>query len=136
MTENRSIDKFTWVLIVVSLTAGLFGSVLFTELGQLLNLPSDWLYKVYPHLGWVSVLVALCALYVLFQHFKNGILSRKMAIAYVVVVAGMIFVTNYFVPEVWLRGHHYTAQYVSVAEADTLLDKRSGCVCAGNRWRG
>ena len=125
MTESRSIDKFTWVLIVVSLAAGLFGSVLFTELGQLLNLPSTWLYKVYPHLGWVSVLVTLCALYVLFQHFKNGILSRKMTIAYVVVVAGMIFVTNFFVPEVWLRGHHYTAKYVSIAEADDLLDKEA-----------
>ena len=122
MSSTRNSEKLVWILMALSLAAGLFGSILFTELGQLLNLPSTWLYKVYPHLGWVSVLVALCALYVLFQHFKNGILSRKMAIGYFIVVAGMIFVTNYFVPNVWLRGHHYTAQYISISEADSLLE--------------
>jgi hypothetical protein len=108
--------------MTLSLAAGLFGSVLFTELGQLFNLPSSWLYAVYPHLGWVSVLVGLCVLFVLYQHFKNGKLSRRLVVGYVVVVGGMIFVTNFFVPNVWLRGHHYTAQYISIAEADTLLD--------------
>lgn len=28
---------------------------------------------------------------------------------------------NYFVPYIWLRGHHHTAEFISVTEADVLL---------------
>ena len=111
-----------WILIVLTLAAGVFGAVLFTELGQLLNLPSSWLYAVYPNLGWASVLVALAALLVVYLNIRNGWMGRKGVIAYVIVIAGTIFVTNFFVPNVWLRGHHYTAEYVSISEANELLE--------------
>ena len=42
-------------------------------------------------------------------------------IGYVVVLVGMIVVVNYFVPYIWLRGHHHTAEFISVSEADALL---------------
>ena len=47
MPTAKAYEKILWVLVVLSVAAGLFGSVLFTELGQLLNLPSSWLYAVY-----------------------------------------------------------------------------------------
>ena len=121
MTDTQGNTKFLWILMALSVAAGIFGSVLFTEVGQILNLPSDWLYAVYPHLGWVSILVFVIALYVLAQHFRSGLLRRRLVMAYVVVIAGTIFVTNFFVPEVWLRGHHHTATFISVLEADDLL---------------
>lgn len=118
-------DKLIWLVMVLSLAAGLFGVTLFTELGQLLNLPSNWLYAIYPQLGWLSVLIVICALYVLYQHLKHGKMSRRLVIGYVIVVAGMIFVTNFFVPNIWLRGHHYTAEYISIKAADNLLEEEA-----------
>ena len=122
MPTAKAYEKILWVLVVLSVAAGLFGSVLFTELGQLLNLPSSWLYAVYPNLGWASIVIAAMALVVLFQHIRQGVLGRRLVVSYVVVIAGTIFVTNYFVPEVWLRGHHHTATFIPVSEADALLE--------------
>ena len=122
MSDAQGSTKIIKILMALTVAAGLFGSVLFTELGQFLNLPSSWLYAVYPQIGWVSILVAVIALYVLVVHLLQGMLSRRLVIGYVVVIAGMIFVTNFFVPEVWLRGHHHTATFIPVSEADALLE--------------
>ena len=122
MPTAKAYEKILWVLVVLSVAAGLFGSVLFTELGQLLNLPSSWLYAVYPNLGWASIVIAAMALVVLYQHIRQDVLGRRLVISYLVVIAGTIFVTNYFVPEVWLRGHHHTATFIPVLEADALLE--------------
>ena len=122
MSNAQGNTKVIWILMALTVAAGLFGSVLFTELGQFANLPSTWLYAVYPHIGWVSILVGIVALFVLVVHLSQGMLQRKLVIAYVVVIAGMIFVTNFFVPEVWLRGHHHTATFIPVSEADALLE--------------
>ena len=122
MLNSPVLKKLTWFLVVLTLIAGVFGSMLFTELGQLLNMPSSWLYAVYPNLGWASMVIALVAVFVLYQHFKHGLIKRRLVIGYAVVIAGTIFVTNFFVPDVWLRGHHHTANFVPIAEVDTLLD--------------
>jgi len=39
MSQTAVSSRFAWILIGLSLAAGLFGVALFTELGQLLNLP-------------------------------------------------------------------------------------------------
>jgi len=44
MPQTVVSSRFAWILIGLSLAAGLFGVALFTELGQLLNFPSSWLY--------------------------------------------------------------------------------------------
>ena len=123
MSQTAVSSRFAWILIGLSLAAGAFGVVLFTELGQLLNLPSSWLYAVHPNLGWISVLLVIVALFILYLHFRHHLLDRRLVIAYAVVLLGMVFVTNYFVPYIWLRGHHHTAEFISVAEADALLEE-------------
>lgn len=125
MSDIHSNTKIIWFLITLSLAAGIFGSVLFTELGQLLNLPSSWLYAVYPNLGWTSIVVGVIVLIVLLLHFRHGLLKRKLVTSYAIVIAGTIFVTNFFVPDVWLRGHHHTANFVPIAEVDSLLDNNA-----------
>ena len=122
MSDIRASVKIIWAVIALSLAAGLFGVVLFTELGQFLNLPSEWLYAVYPNLGWASVLVGIAALFVLYLNFRHKLLNRRLVYGYAVVIAGMIIVTNYFVPEIWLRGHHHTAEFISVTDADLMLE--------------
>ena len=121
MRNTGFTDRTTWALVGLSLGAALFAVALFTELGQLLNLPSSWLYATHPHLGWASVLLLLVALYVVFRHVRYDFMSRRLVIGYVVVLVGMIVVVNYFVPYIWLRGHHHTAEFISVPEADVLL---------------
>jgi hypothetical protein len=121
MPKTGSTNRITWVLVGLSLAVALFGVALFTELGQLLNLPSSWLYTIHPHLGWASVLLVLVALYIVFRHIRYDFMSRRLVIGYVVVLVGMIVVVNYFVPYIWLRGHHHTAEFISVSEADALL---------------
>lgn len=122
MPQEQSSRTVIYLLIALTLATGLFGCVLFTELGQLLNLPSNWLYAVYPNLGWISILVAILAGIVVYLNRRDGLIRRRLIVGYVVVIAGTIFVTNYFVPEIWLRGHHHTAEFVSVAEADSMLE--------------
>jgi len=122
MDNTGFTDRITWALVGLSLAVALFAMALFTELGQLLNLPSSWLYAAHPHLGWASVLLLLVALYVVFRHLRHNFLSRRLVIGYVVVLVGMILLTNYFVPYIWLRGHHHTAEFISVPEADVLLE--------------
>jgi hypothetical protein len=121
MRNSEYSNHITWLLVGLSLAVALFAVALFTELGQVLNLPSSWLYATHPHLGWISVLLLLAALYVLFQHMRYDFMSRRLVIGYVVVLAGMILVINYFVPYIWLRGHHHTAEFISVSDADVLL---------------
>ena len=121
MSEHPD-SRIAWALVALSLLAGAFGVVLFTELGQLLNLPSSWLYAVHPNLGWISVVLVIIVLFVLYLHFRNRLLGRSTVIAYTIVMLGMVFVINYFVPYIWLRGHHHTAEFISVPEADTLLE--------------
>ena len=119
-TANRH-DIVTWILVGLSLAIAFFGVVLFTELGQMLNLPSAWLYGTYPYLGPVSVVLVLVALYVLYRYLRGRLMGRWAITAYVVALIGMILLTNFFVPYIWLRGHHHSAEFISVAEANALL---------------
>ena len=64
MSNTGLTDRFTWALIGLSIVVVLFAVALFTELGQLLNLPSSWLYAIHPHLGWTSVLLLMVTLYI------------------------------------------------------------------------
>ena len=122
MLTSQIIVNITWILVVLSLAAGIFGTVLFTELGQLLKLPSKWLYAVYPYLGKASIVLIVIAGFVLIQQFRLGFMNQWLAIGYMVILLGSIFLTNYFVPDIWLRGHHHTAKFIPVSEADAMLD--------------
>ena len=122
MGSSEVSARVTWALVGLSLAVALFGVALFTELGQMLNLPSEWLYAAHPQLGWISVILFLVALFVGFQHITSDFMSRRLVIGYVVVLVGMVVVVNYFVPYIWLRGHHHTAEFISVIEADSLLN--------------
>ena len=57
MTSKPAVSGLAWVLVGLSLTVALFGVTLFTKLGQLLNLPSSWLYAIHPYLGWGSLVL-------------------------------------------------------------------------------
>lgn len=121
MTRLTTSSPFSWLLVGLSLAVALFFLALFTELGQLMNLPSDWLYASYPWLGVISIVLLVVGALVLYRHFSVGALSRRLVSLYLIALVGILLLTNYFVPYIWLRGHHHTAEFISVAEADKLL---------------
>ncbi len=86
MPNSRTPTSFMWVLMFLTLAAGVFSSTLFTELGQFLNLPSTWLYAVYPNLGWASVLVSIVALCVFCLNYRHNLIDRRLVYGYVVVI--------------------------------------------------
>ncbi len=91
MSNSSFPTPIVWILIGLSLAAGAFGVILFTELSQFLNLPSSWLYAVHPNLGWISALLVLVVLFVLLLHFRNHLLARGLVITYAVLVLGMVW---------------------------------------------
>ncbi|MEA3277120.1 MAG: DUF3179 domain-containing (seleno)protein [Pseudomonadota bacterium] len=119
--STSTTDRLTWLLAGLSLAVALFGVALFTELGQLLNLPSRWLYATYPWLGTVSLILLAIAAFVLYRHLSAAFMTRRTLSLYLIALVGMLLLTNYFVPYIWLRGHHHSAEFITVAEADTLL---------------
>ena len=116
-------DVVTWALVGLSLAIAFFGVILFTELGQMLNLPSAWLYASYPYLGTISLALLAVAAFVLYRHLSGVFMTRRVLTLYLVALVGMVLVVNYFVPYIWLRGHHHTAEFITVAEADKLLEE-------------
>ncbi|MCW8932380.1 MAG: hypothetical protein OQL19_19360 [Gammaproteobacteria bacterium] len=74
--------NITWILVGLSIAIGFFGVALFTELGQLLNMPSAWLYVIHPNLSWISLLLFIAAFYVLYQHIRNKFMTRRLIITY------------------------------------------------------
>ena len=122
MLNKKALKTIIWLLIGLSLVVGVFGAVLFTELGQLADMPSSWLYAIYPHLSWVSITLLLIMLLVIYVHIRWKLMSRGFLASYAVVMFGLVFITNFFVPNIWLRRHHHTAEYITVTEADALLD--------------
>ena len=106
----------------LTLAIGAFGVALFTELGQLMNLPSGWLYAIHPNLGWISAILVAVVLVVLVVHVRDKVPGRGVVVTYAVLMVGMVLVVNYFVPYIWLRGHHHTAEFIPVPQADAMLE--------------
>jgi hypothetical protein len=106
----------------LTLVIGAFGVALFTELGQLMNLPSGWLYAIHPNLGWISAILVAVVLIVLVVHVRDKVPDRGVVVTYAVLMVGMVLVVNYFGPYIWLRGHHHTAEFIPVSEADAMLE--------------
>lgn len=123
MSLQRSFSPILITLMVLTLAGGAFTSLLFTEFGQLLNMPSRWLYAVYPLLGPASLVATAIALGILYCHLRYRIIGRRLVIGYLITLTLMVFVSRFLVPEVWLRGQHHSAQYIPAAEADRLLDE-------------
>ena len=109
------------VLMLLTAAFGLFLMALFTELGQLLNLPSEWFYAVFPSLPVISVITLIVAIVVIVLARRQSLFSGLILTLYGVVTLGTLFAANIFVPDVWLRGQHHTANYQSVADVGSRL---------------
>jgi hypothetical protein len=122
------------ILMLLTTVFGLFLMALYTELGQLLNLPSDWFYAVFPSLPAISAIILVVAIVVILLARRQSLFSGLILTLYGLVTLGTLFAANIFVPDVWLRGQHHSANYLSVAdigsqlsdEADVLVLEHNG----------
>lgn len=111
------------VVMIVTALIGVFLAVLFTEIGQILNLPSDWFYSIHYIAPTLSVGLLLITAFVAWRAWRDGYPGKVITIGYVVVMVGSLFVANIFVPEVWLRSQQNIATYTSISDiGDQLTD--------------
>lgn len=108
---------------IAALVIGLSGAVLLTELGQLMNLPRDWVFGYFHWRVPLSIAALALAGLVVFRQLRTRLLSRWMHISFIVVLLGSLFVVNYFVPYFWLRSEQLNATFISISEADELLEE-------------
>ena len=97
------------LLMLLTAVFGLFLMALYTELGQLLNLPSDWFYAVFPSLPAISAIILVVAIVVILLARSQSLFSGLILTLYGLITLGTLFAANIFVPDVWLRGQHYSA---------------------------
>jgi hypothetical protein len=109
------------ILMLLTAAFGLFLMALYTELGQLLNLPSDWFYAVFPSLPAISAIILVVAIVVILLARSQSLFSGLILTLYGLVTLGTLFAANIFVPDVWLRGQHHSANYQSVADVGSRL---------------
>ncbi len=107
---------------MLALLIAVSGAVLLTELGQLLNLPRDWVFGFFRWRGALSLTVlALGALVVVLQ-LRDRALSSWLYRVFIAVLLVSLFVINWFVPYFWLRAEQHNATFIAIAEADALLN--------------
>ncbi len=116
--------RIAYLSAAIALISALIGTVLMTELGQILNLPSDWVYGFFrARHSWL--LVALIALVVVIAvQVRHRFLGRSLFAVFVCAVLAGLFAANFFVPYFWLRSEQHTAEFISVAKADDLLGEQ------------
>jgi len=110
-----------WSLVLLTLVTGLFLAAVYTEAGQLLALPIDWFYGIYPFLPVLSGTILAAALLAVVLGIATRKFSKLAASIYLLCIIALIFLSNWFTPEVWLRSQHRTAHYISIEEVGNKL---------------
>lgn len=111
-------------LAFVTAFYSIFSAVLMTEPGQSLNLPTDWVFG-YHSSKWLFIILNLALLAALwFMHLKYSIWGKIwMSLASLGVIV-CIIAANFLLPA-FFPSYQYGANYVSVQEADKLLEDDS-----------
>lgn len=113
-----------WILVSIALAIGIGGAVLLSELGQLLNVPRDWVFGYFRIREALSIVAVLATLAVLALHVLRSQMGRWPVIAFSVAMSVCIVVVNWFVPYYWLRSEQHDAVFIPIAEADVLLEDK------------
>ncbi len=107
---------------LLALLIGLSGAVLLTELGQLLNLPRDWVFGFFRWRGALSFVAVVLGALVLFIQLRDRSMPTWLHRGFIAVLLLSLFIINWFVPYIWLRAEQHNATFIAIAEADALLN--------------
>ena len=112
-----------YLLAFLSLSAALFGTIVLTEAGQMLNLPREWLVEFFRYRVPISLGIGVALVFIGFIQLKHRVAGPLTFISLLTLSILGLYIINWFVPAHWLRSQHLTAKYTSVQEADKLLHK-------------
>jgi hypothetical protein len=121
VANNNRQRVYFFVVAVVTAAFSIFSAVLMTEPGQSLNLPRSWTITYYHHHWWFIAINVVLLAYLWYLHVSRNIWSRFwMSLASLGVV--ICIISANFLLTALFPSSQYNANYVSVAEADAILD--------------
>ena len=108
--------------VIVSFIIGVYGSIALTEAGQLINMPRSWVFDFFEYRVGVSAFIAVLLVFVLVINLKIRLFRPIPSAFYICSILACLFFINLFAPEFWLRSQQHTAEFISLSEANTLLE--------------
>ena len=112
-----------WLAALSLLALGGLGAILLTEAAQMINLPRAWVFWYFDHKDLISVILVLATVGLFLWHRRYRTVPNWLAGAYVLAMIACLFFIHLFAPYIWLRAQQHDAMFISVAEADKLLER-------------
>lgn len=106
---------------LVVLAIGVLGAILLSEVGQVLNLPREWVVDFFYHRFSISAALVIATLVLWMLQRQYRAVQGWVAGAFALAMLACLFFMHLFAPYVWLRAQQHDAQFISVAAADRLL---------------
>ncbi|MDH3998627.1 MAG: DUF3179 domain-containing protein [Desulfuromonadales bacterium] len=109
------------LLALVTILPLAFGALLLNDVGQLFNLPTSWVFSFYYYRIPLSIAACILAILLVIYQRIHKLAKKFVMVVLILAVAGSLFLTHTFVPDVFLRSIHHTAQYTSIQVGDEVL---------------
>lgn len=124
--SNKDFMPFiVWTAALLVLALGGLGAILLTEAGQIINLPRSWVFWYFKYKNLISLILVLVTTAFLLWHLKYRVAQNWIVWGYALAMVACLFFIQLFAPYVWLRAQQHDAMFVSVADADKLLDRET-----------
>ncbi|MCP4769666.1 MAG: DUF3179 domain-containing protein [Gammaproteobacteria bacterium] len=121
---RSDVNHGTIILACIGFSAaiGLFGTAAMTELGQLVDMPRSWIFGFFQYKTWFNLALVALSVAAIYLNRISLIYKPAPVAIYALAMVACLFFINWFAAEVWLRSQHHDAEFVSVTEADSLLE--------------
>jgi Protein of unknown function (DUF3179) len=110
-------------LVGVSLLSGAYGTFALTEIGQMLDMPRNWIVVAYQSRVPLTANLVLVFVLALLLNIRKPLFTTTFLGIYVCLALACIFFINFFAPEIWLRSQQHGAEFMSIEQADKRLDE-------------
>lgn len=121
MNASRFIKVAFYALLAVSAGVALAAFATMSDVGQVMNMPVDWVIRAFVLQNPVAIFISLSTLAIILINWKFRFLKRRPITVYVMAMVFILFMTNIILPYFFLRTHHRDATYISINEANDYL---------------
>jgi len=119
--KSSGVKTLFILLALVMILPLALGALLLNDVGQLFNLPTSWVFNFYHYRIQISIVACILAILLVIYQCIHKVAKKSVIAVLLLVVAGSLFLTHSFVPDVFLRSMHRTAQYTSIQVGDEFL---------------
>ncbi len=122
MIEATKNQRMLFIVVaIVTAAYSIFAAVLMTEPGQSLNLPRSWVVTYYQYRWFFIGLNVVLLAYLWYLHLTLNI-WMKFWMSLATIGVGVCIVAANFLLTAFFPSYQYGANYVSIEEADSILD--------------